>query len=110
MDIDKIKIAVCFSGQIRTGLLTYKNIKNFIGDLIPQCDVFVHTWDVITQTSSDLSIAGVPFKEPDELFESFSKLWNPKNMVIESFDDWYKNKQIEPLFYSLYKCNELRKN
>lgn len=110
MKLDNVKIALCFSGQIRTGILTYNNIKNFIGELIPQCDVFVHTWDVITQTSSDLSIAGVPFKEPDELFENFSKLWNPKNMVIESFDDWYKNKQIEPLFHSLYKCNELRKN
>ena len=82
MKIQNIKIALCFSGQIRTGVLTSNNIKNFIGDLINQCDVFVHTWDVITQTSSDLSIAGVPFKEPDELFENFSKLWNPKNMVI----------------------------
>jgi hypothetical protein len=109
MDIDKIKIAICFSGQIRTGLLTYKNIKNFIGELMPQCDVFVHTWDVITQTSSDLSIAGVPFKESDELFYDFEKIWNPKKMIVESFEKWKQNSSIEPLFHSLYECNELRK-
>jgi hypothetical protein len=110
MKLDNVKIALCFSGQIRTGILTYNNIKNFIGELMPQCDVFVHTWDVITQTSSDLSIAGVPFKEKNELFENFSKLWNPKKMVVETFDDWKRINQIEPLFYSLLESNKLRKN
>lgn len=110
MNIDNIKIALCFSGQIRTGLLTYKNIKNFIGDLIDQCDVFVHTWDIRSETSSDLSIAGVPFKEPDSLFEEFSKIWNPKKMVVEDFINWQKQYiKIEPLFHSLYECDKLRK-
>jgi len=44
MNINDIKIAICFSGQIRTGVLTYKNISNFIGELIHQSDIFVHTW------------------------------------------------------------------
>lgn len=111
MKIENIKIALCFSGQIRTGLLTYKNIKNFIGDLVNQSDVFVHTWDVISEASSDLSKAGVPFKEPDSLFEEFSKIWNPKKMIVDDFIQWKKrNIQIEPLFHSLYECDLLRKD
>lgn len=106
---DNKKIALCFSGQIRTGILTSKNILNFIGNIIDDCDVFVHTWDVISQTSSDLSIAGVPFKEPDSLFEEFSKIWNPKKMIVEDFAKWEVNKNIEPLFHSLFESNKLRK-
>jgi hypothetical protein len=110
MNIKDIKIAICFSGQIRTGVLTFNNIKNFIGDLIDQCDVFIHTWDVRSQTSSDLSIATALFKEPDSLFEEFSKLWNPKKMIVEDFIQWRKmGICIEPLFYSLYECDKLRK-
>ena len=110
MKIENIKIALCFSGQIRTGILTSNNIKNFIGDLVNQCDVFVHTWDIISQTTPDLNIAGVPFKEPDSLFEQFSNIWNPKKMIVDDFIDWQKQYiKIEPLFYSLYECDKVRK-
>jgi hypothetical protein len=105
-----MKIAVCFSGQIRTGILTFKNIKNFIGELIDQCDIFVHTWDVISETSPDLSIAGIPFEEPKFLFEEFSEIWKPKKIIVDNFINWQKQCiKIEPLFYSLYQCNRLRK-
>jgi hypothetical protein len=40
-----MKIAVCFSGQIRTGNIVAPNILRYIGDLLPNCDFFVHTWD-----------------------------------------------------------------
>jgi hypothetical protein len=110
MKIQNIKIALCFSGQIRTGVLTSNNIKNFIGDLINQCDVFVHTWDIISQTSSDLNIAGVPFKEPELLFEEFLEIWKPKKIVVENYENWVnQNLKIEPLFYSLMESNNFRK-
>ena len=86
-----MKIAVCFSGQIRTGILTFKNIKNFIGELINQCDVFIHTWDVISEASSNLSIAGIPFKEPESLFEEFSEIWKPKKMIVDNFINWQES-------------------
>jgi len=105
-----MKIALCFSGQIRTGVLTSKNILNFIGDMIDECDVFVHTWDSITQTSSDLSIAGIPSDEPDSLFEAFSDIWRPKKMIVENYKEWVnKNIRIEPLFHSIMECNKLKK-
>lgn len=40
-----MRIAVCFSGQVRTGHIVAPNILRYIGDLLPQCDFFVHTWD-----------------------------------------------------------------
>lgn len=105
-----MKIALCFSGQLRTGVLVSKNILNYIDDTIEMCDVFVHTWDSITQASTDLNIAGVPFKEPTTLFEEFSDIWKPKKMIIESYTDWKDmNLQIEPLFHSLIQSNKLRK-
>lgn len=110
IDINRIKIAICFSGQIRTGVLTSNNIKNFIGDLLPLSDVFVHTWDVISTTSSDLSIAGVTFKESNDLFKEFEKVWSPKKIIVENYDEWHKKMPVEPpLFYSLYESNRLRK-
>lgn len=39
-----MKIAVCFSGCIRTGQYTTENMLRFIGDLYPHCDFFLHTW------------------------------------------------------------------
>lgn len=39
-----MKIAICFSGGIRTGVMAADNILRFIGDLRPYCDFFLHTW------------------------------------------------------------------
>ena len=44
-----MKIAICFSGQNRTGHLTSPNILRYIGDLLPECDVFTHFWDSETK-------------------------------------------------------------
>ena len=41
-----MRIAVCFSGQMRTGILASSNILNFIGELLSDVDFFIHTWDV----------------------------------------------------------------
>jgi dTDP-glucose pyrophosphorylase len=40
-----MKIAVCFSGQIRSGLKTSKNLIQFFGKHFNTIDFFVHTWD-----------------------------------------------------------------
>lgn len=40
-----MRIAICFSGQIRTGHIVAPNILRYIGDLLPDCDFFAHTWD-----------------------------------------------------------------
>jgi hypothetical protein len=40
-----MRIAVCFSGMIRTGIQAAPNIINFIGDVLPSCEFFLHTWE-----------------------------------------------------------------
>ena len=40
-----MKIAVCFFGQIRTGLHASANLKNYFGALYPSIDFFAHHWD-----------------------------------------------------------------
>lgn len=40
-----MKIAVCLSGEFRTGAMAFSNIKQYIGNLWDQCDFFIHTWD-----------------------------------------------------------------
>lgn len=39
-----MKIAFCFAGHVRTGQYAVENIIKFIGDLLPNVDVFCHTW------------------------------------------------------------------
>ena len=40
-----MKIAVCFSGQMRTALEANKSIIKFLGNQLPNVDFFFHTWD-----------------------------------------------------------------
>lgn len=44
-----MKIAVCFSGQVRTGVQASPNIINYIGNMWDNCTFFCHTWDINTR-------------------------------------------------------------
>ena len=50
-----MKIAVCFSGQIRTAVENFINIKNFLGDIYNDCDFFMHCWDDCSYKTYNLS-------------------------------------------------------
>jgi hypothetical protein len=39
-----MKIAICFHGHLRTAEYAAENLLHFIGDLLPNCDFFMHTW------------------------------------------------------------------
>ena len=67
-----MKIAVCFSGQIRTGVQTAPNIKRYIGDLDTVCDYFVHTWD--HQSPNHAAHDLVPVDK-----SVFSEFWSIRN-------------------------------
>ena len=101
-----MKIALCFSGQIRTGNLLDKYIKNFLGEVLNFSDIFVHTWNIRTEVSSDLVLAQQRFFEKPIIFEKFEELYKPKKMVVQDFE----NVQVgPPLLETLYESNELRK-
>lgn len=88
-----MKIAICFSGQIRTGAKAVPNIKRFIGELWHHADFFVHTWNY--ESSKDLarnSFKGIPLQkiEPREVQESeileFTNQLQPKKLEIENHE------------------------
>ena len=92
--------------------MTSNNIHRFIGNLIDYCDFFVHTWNVRSETSSDLILANTIIIESPDLFQKWKVLYNPKVFVVEDYYEYLSNttilKRIEPLFYSLRKSNEYR--
>lgn len=119
------RIALCFSGQIRTGVEVAVNILNYLGELRSNCDVFVHTWDVATTSpvcNSDNSLAD-HFKVDKNVFSNFHSVYNPISMVVEPYDlvetsntfgggrifPQYSNK-ISSMFESIYEANKLKKN
>lgn len=49
-----MRIAICFSGMVRTGPLAVPNILRFIDTLLPNVDFFMHTWDISQDKSWNL--------------------------------------------------------
>lgn len=114
-----MKIAVCFSGQWRTGNYCYDNLKRFFGILYPDCDFFVHTWDANKQKCYNLS--NVFSKESNLTEDEIQELnnnYNPKKIIIENYSKIYEESQynniktfdiVQPLWYSFWKSIELKK-
>lgn len=114
-----MKIAICFSGQIRTGVQTAPNIKRYIGDLDSVCDYFVHTWD--HQSLPSAAAALVPVDK--SVFSEFYKLYNPISMNVEPYANrkapagvWggYRvdpttGRKVYSMLESIYKSNRLKK-
>lgn len=128
-----MKIALCFSGQIRTGALSAPNILRYIGDLLPDCDIFVHTWDTETKGTGYANRVGEGLRSTQEewhdakpvenstVFDQFAEIMKPKRMVIEEYDleptkklwggrrfctetgKWYVS-----MWYSVFKANQLK--
>jgi hypothetical protein len=108
-----MKIAVCFSGQIRTGVENYQNIREIFGELYNCCDFFIHTWDFCKYKSYNLSkISKKPTIEPAEKFEKFKELYSPKKMIVDVNGVGYEAAEkygIQALWYSFWKSVELKK-
>ena len=86
-----MKIAVCFSGQIRTGIENHPNIKEFFGKLYNDCDFFIHTWNFSEyKTYNGSNISKKPTIEPIEnLSEIVSK--NFKCILMNIIDFLFLN-------------------
>jgi hypothetical protein len=121
-----MKIAICFSGQLRTGSECANSFLNYIGELESSCDFFVHTWDVETK-SMNLHVdikkeVNIPYAVDPTVFENFKNIYNPKNMVIDKYDavsirnapgglrfNAKANEYVVSLFESVYYANELKR-
>jgi hypothetical protein len=108
-----MKIAVCFSGQFRTGYENAENIKNFLKDVLDDCDFFAHFWDFDEyKTYNNSNIKKKPTRINEPKLKKFFGIFEPKKYLIESKSKMYEIVEklgIQPLWYSFFKCNNLKK-
>lgn len=108
-----MRIAVCFSGQVRTGVENYQNIREVFGELYDSCDFFIHTWNFCSYKTYNLSnIAKKPVTESPEKFEAIRQLYSPKKMVVDGKYVGYQTTEeygIQALWHSFWKSVELKK-
>lgn len=118
-----MKIAVCFSGQIRTGVHAAENILNFLDIKKNNIDFFIHTWDISIKKewhfNSIISKRGQKEKYLHTesgylLLEKLNQHYNFKSVEIENFKDFsnlYLSQFINfsPQWYSWYKSVQLKK-
>ncbi len=117
-----LKIAVIFGGQLRTGVETSKSIFNFLGEYLPNCDFFVHTWDITTYKRNDYHGSHSPtfdwdaIKLKEEYLNQFLEIYKPVKHEITPFLKFRKEVEDTKEFsgthwmYSFWKVNELKKD
>lgn len=127
-----MKIALCFSGQNRTGHVTADNIKRYIGDLLPDCDVFAHFWDSETRGTGYANREGAvstntewhsPQTTNPEKNVEFYRQWLPRTIMVEEYDlqpnrPKWGGRRWDPvaqqwqvsMWRSLYEANRLKQN
>lgn len=99
-----MRIAICFSGMIRTGPEAFSNIKRFIGEYWDVCDFFGHTWDLSFQNplnSESWDHYNQHYKKSScvgPVYDKFLELYKPKEFVLEPY--WLTAKTIYNMFSS----------
>jgi hypothetical protein len=117
------RIAICFGGQIRTGVYTSTNILRYIGDLLPRVDFFIHTWDTETISPQNLPkdqkfLAGKHTPISTEKIDRINEIYHPIKIQVDNFSKYVNNRQhlVHELnryrarvFYSPYESIKLKK-
>lgn len=127
-----MRIALCFSGQNRTGHVTAENIKRYVGDLLPDCDVFAHFWDSETRGTNFANREGAASttsdwhdtkqSNPEKNVEFYSQ-WAPRTMMVEEYDlqpskKLWGGRRFDPvagkyqvsMWRSIYEANKLKQD
>lgn len=122
-DSMRIRIAVCFSGMIRTGVEASRAIKSFIGENLYQyCDFFMHTWDISDSKqwhedsimSKQVSQREIISNNGRELADKLVLEYDSKfiGIAVETLDlevnDLSLHPSVSPLWYSWAKSIELK--
>jgi hypothetical protein len=91
-----MKIAVCFSGQLRTWKKCHSTWKSLIDqvkshpkyeDETFEIDCFIHTWDFNTKPMSIVSSINYEPETIDELdIKKIKRLLKPKKIIVENLD------------------------
>lgn len=120
------RIAICLSGQIRTGVENAPALINYIGDLKDGVDVFIHTWNIETESPwaegnrGNPDIANIRRTVPADSFTKISQLYQPLDMRVDDFDIYQTNHHRRvtmrsclcaaqiPMFQSMWEANQLK--
>jgi hypothetical protein len=112
-----MKIAICFSGMLRTSNYVTPNLLRYFGDLFPSIDFFMHTWDVTQHKqymAGSMALLSTNYK-PCPLESSYplvstmaNDYKNFKKIKIESFSHLCESYRYSPLWYSWVKSVELK--
>jgi hypothetical protein len=114
-----MRIAVCFSGQMRTALEAHTSIMRFLGNQLPNVDFFFHTWDIKSEKKlfgdlrDDVDYTHNQYEPLDKLLK-IVKIYQPKKYIVESHEDYINTlenkKDNSSLWYSWYKSLKLVKD
>ncbi len=114
-----MKIAVCFHGQLRTGVQASKNIKHFFGEYFDNVDFFAHTWNLnTTRMPLNLTCYELPvYKIPQETHDAFKEIYKPINYHVEDQEIYWAHVQktygstgdLVHLWHSSYHSIQLKK-
>jgi hypothetical protein len=128
MDLSS-KIAICLSGQVRTGVANSAAVLAYIGEVLPQCDFFIHTWDVNSSSPAQV----VAEDEKQKIRNTFTTVdpadikqiadtYKPLDMRVDNFKIYQethyrkvimRNGQVAaqiPMFQSIWEVNQLKKS
>jgi len=125
MNLDH-RIAICFSGQIRTGIENSAHLLEYIGDMRDAVDVFIHTWDIETESphtvenKGDHNIAKISRYVDKQVFDNIVNIYNPLDIRIDNFD-FYQQCHMKriiarghhgiaqiPMFQTIWEANQLK--
>jgi hypothetical protein len=98
-----MRIAICFSAQVRTALYAVDNIKKFIGPLWNQCDFFCHTWlkDTDKLFKHGVSLSENKITVQQDTIDKLHDIYKFKKFKMENWEELaLTNPYDPPLFYS----------
>jgi len=111
------RTAICFSGQIRTGVETAPALRKFIGDMWNSCDFFVHTWSTNTRSKHAANTDTQSHIVSPQIIDSIKTIYSPVSMVVDDIDAVQADVYIQtgitpsgqlPMFRSIYEANLLK--
>lgn len=99
-----MRIAICFSGQIRTAVESSKNLLRYFGDLNP--DIFIHTWNI----NDDKYTNKMTYISQDKI-EKLKSIYNPKVIVVDDFNEIDRKEGLHRpygMFYSFMRSVDIK--
>ncbi len=112
-----MRIAVCFSGMIRTGMRARENQKLFLEGCMDQCDFFLHTWSkqafrpkrqhIEEQQTVDWEF--VPLGHDD--LDYINHGWDWTSIKVDNYHkNWSMFTTLGPLWCSWYESIKLKQH